>query len=283
MNRTLLPVLFVFVSAVSLSADPGFVSAKNGLNIRDKANSQAKVLGLAPFQAQIEVDEVTGTKEKIGGVEAPWMKVTYYNPETDSTIDGYAFGAFIFTEKGLQTPELREKFITKTHNLVVRHEKKDDTRWKVSLRLKTGTFAVIFENNGVEDKGPDDLYPSEYFPDVAFVLFRHSGMPDSYLVDLTTGKVHALDYGSPAASPKGTALYDIATGGMYGVSITIYELKGRVLVKVFSLGDSAAESWDRFRCTWKDEGSVVCRYAKDAAAKSFQIRKIGGKWTRSGG
>lgn len=282
MDRLVFVVLCFFLS-VPLLADAGFVSAKSGLNIRDKANSQAKIVGLAPFQAQLEIEEVTSAKEKVGGVEAPWMKVTYFNPETNSSVEGYAFGGYIFTEKGTETTALREKFICRTHNLVLKHEKKDDKNWKVSLKLKNGSTAVIFQNNGNEEKGPDDLYPSEFYPETSYILFRHSGMPDSYLVDYTTGKVQNLEYGAPVFSHKGTALFDITVGGMYGVNVIIYELKGRAAVKAFSLDDAAAGDWEGFRCSWKDESSLDCRYGKGSGEKKFQIRKSGAKWARSGG
>lgn len=87
----LLPLLF---SAINMAAQENalYVAAKNGLNIRDKPDVNAKVLDKIPYGTKISLQEAGEESKRISteGLTGYWRKVTYNN-KTGYIIDSYLF------------------------------------------------------------------------------------------------------------------------------------------------------------------------------------------------
>lgn len=274
-------IAIVLFACAPLFADPAIVSAKSGLNIREKPDTKSKVLMTVVTGGEVEVEEVLSKSENIQGKQANWMKVTYQDPSGGPSVSGFAFGGFLFREPGKHPVELREDFIQAQYGIVVTHQGTDDTHWSVSLKLQSGKVVTLWKNNGSSDGGSGGYYVADYNPAAGFISFRQKDTPDYALVDYTTGKIHRLQYDVPSFNAAGTAYFESANGGMFGFHMDVYEIgSGRVPRNVFAMHEEDLPSWDEFRAAWKDANTIECRYVHGGAKRGFLIKKTGGSWVR---
>lgn len=66
-----------------------YVSAKSGLKLREETNTKSKVLGLIPFNSQVEVVSETDGEVAIEGKSSTWFQVTFEG------LQGFAYGEFL--------------------------------------------------------------------------------------------------------------------------------------------------------------------------------------------
>jgi Bacterial SH3 domain len=88
-NLFFLAALFCSMT-IAAQEDALHVAAKTGLNIREKPETTAKVLGKIPYGAKISLQEESGGNKQISteGLTGYWRKVTYNN-QTGYIIDTY--------------------------------------------------------------------------------------------------------------------------------------------------------------------------------------------------
>lgn len=277
--RISLAVLAAIASA-PLFADPGIISARSGLNIRERADSHSRVVATAPFKSLIEIEEITDVQERVGTQTGVWLKVTYTNPTTGNDSSGYAFDGFVFRQEDTDLFTLRENFLKRTFSIDLRREGTDDMHWKVILKLRNGQNAVLFQNNGDADKGSDDLYLADAFPEAGFIAITRKESPEVSLVDLTTGRITPMLYASiPVFNSASTAFFEFSSGGMFGTHLDIYQITGRSITKVFSIGESDFEGQEG-TAVWKDPGSIECEYPSGGGKKRFTLRLQSGRWNK---
>ncbi len=279
LSCVVLALVFAFGPAF---AEPAIVSAKSGLNIREKPDVKSAVLATAPFGADIDISEVLAKTEVLQGKKGVWMKVNYVMPGGDS-LEGYAFDGFLFHETGNEDPyDVREKFVRTQFGIAAVRQGRDDTHWSFSLKLQGGRSVVLFQNDGKTDD-TNDYFLYDYFAVPSFVMVHRKGTPDFFLVDYTTGKITRMNYGSsPVFNPTGSAYFESASGGMFGYAIDIYELVNRAPRKVFGMEEQDLPSWDRLTAVWKDASTIECRYVLGGGTRGFILRKNSGTWVRTG-
>jgi len=66
---------------------------KSGLNLRDKADSAGKKLGLIPFGEAVDITETQTGEVTVSGKKGHWVKVKWKN------LEGWAFDAFLGNEE----------------------------------------------------------------------------------------------------------------------------------------------------------------------------------------
>jgi hypothetical protein len=90
MKKILVFVFIVFSTTVSAQENAFYVAAKAGLNIREKPEPTATILGKIPYAAKISSQEVSEESKRIDveGFIGYWKKVTY-NDKTGYIIDAY--------------------------------------------------------------------------------------------------------------------------------------------------------------------------------------------------
>ena len=86
-------LVFIICSLTAFAQENAFyVAAKTGLNIREKPQATAKVLGKIPYAAKISLQEASEESKRVDveGFIGYWKKVTY-NDKTGYIIDAYLF------------------------------------------------------------------------------------------------------------------------------------------------------------------------------------------------
>lgn len=87
-------LIFLSLSAYLYSdTSYGVITSKKGLNIRNEANRNAKILGLVPYGNFVIIISDTHKKEIIDNEQGSWYKIRW------NDIEGYAFSAFIKESK----------------------------------------------------------------------------------------------------------------------------------------------------------------------------------------
>lgn len=90
MKNSILIVALLSVLTVSAQESPLYVAAKGGLNIREKAEANARVLDKIPYGTKINLLPMEENSKKVTteGLTGYWRKVTYNN-KTGYIIDAY--------------------------------------------------------------------------------------------------------------------------------------------------------------------------------------------------
>lgn len=90
MKKNFFLVFIIFSLTVSAQENFFYVAAKTGLNIREKPQAAAKVMGKIPYAAKISLQEAGEQSKRVDveGFIGYWKKVTY-NDKTGYIIDAY--------------------------------------------------------------------------------------------------------------------------------------------------------------------------------------------------
>jgi hypothetical protein len=97
-------VAFLFAGAC-LAADPAFVRAVDGLNLRSQAGTTGKIISLLPFGTAVAVLERANDLSEVGGLQGHWARVScsagkgwvfdYYLTDRLTAFDRLKYQAFL--------------------------------------------------------------------------------------------------------------------------------------------------------------------------------------------
>ena len=89
---TLLLSAGMLITSCSEPPPPALVSAPSGLVLRSEPTTTSSKLEVLPFGTAVEVVQMDGPRETIGGKTAPWYKIKHGEQE------GWVFSAFLATD-----------------------------------------------------------------------------------------------------------------------------------------------------------------------------------------
>lgn len=265
--------------ASSLHAEPALGIASGGLMIREKPDAKARVLMTAPQYAILDVKEEAGSDPIRPGIGGVWVRVSGLEPWTGNEVEGFVPRASVFRLPGMDGPGLLEHYLMQKSGIVVRRSHANELHWTLSVRIRNGSTVSVFSNSGSEDMGAEDFYLADAHQGSSWLVFRRRNLPEAYLVDQSNGRAFSMPYANPFLSADGSAVYDLATGGMFGNNLTVYDLKTRTPVAAWKLEEKDLSSWDRFACAWRDGPELVCTYAEGETLRSLRIHRMNGRWS----